>query len=150
MPCQFCKMMAPSCLVHIFIFYQSKQSFSMGIFSFSNKNIWRGLFENRTLWILSVLFNSEKKKTISTKPSMQSFLPLRKKHFLHFFFHIMTPSFLNGAPVYQECQKFRLRNPDTNWVYWATIISIQNEFWVEKCILILMLVGAVYFISPSS
>ena len=56
--------------------------------------IWKSYFTDFKCFF----FNSEKKKTISTKPSMQSFLPLRKKHFLHFFFSYHDPQFFEWGP----------------------------------------------------
>ena len=53
-------------------------------------------------------FRSRKKKTISTKPSMQSFLPLTKKHFHYFYVHIVTLIFLKRDPENQQSQKFQL------------------------------------------
>ena len=80
------------------------------------------LFEGSSLKIqdsgfLVFFFNLKKTKKISTKPSMQTFLPLRKKHFPDFFFSIMTRSFLKRAPVYQQCEKFQPQKIESDSAY---------------------------------
>jgi len=98
--------------------------------------------------ILVFFFNLRKNKKISTQPSMQTFLPLRKKHFHDFFFYIMTLSFLKRAPVYEPCQKFLVWKIHPDWVYWTMKIWNQNEFRRSKSFLINLSVVAAYFICP--
>ena len=46
--------------------------------------------------LLVFFFNLRKNKTISTKRSMQTFLPLKKKHFPDFFFYHDSQFFETG------------------------------------------------------
>ena len=56
--------------------------------------------------ILVFFFNLRKNKKISTQPSMQTFLPLRKKHFHDFFFISWHSVFWNGPPFMNHVRNF--------------------------------------------
>ena len=66
-------------------------------------------------------FNLRKNKKISTQPSMQTFLPLRKKHF-HVFFLYHDTQFFETGPRLSNISEISIINN----TIWLSILSNEN------------------------
>ena len=82
--------------------------------SVSNQHFLRMTYEGCSLKIpdsgfLVFFFNLKQTKKISTKPSMQTFLPLREKHLHDFFFISWDSVFWNGSPFMNHVRNFKYK-----------------------------------------